>query len=485
MPTNTSSAPSTSAAATAARVARLAVVALPAALVCAGGCASPVDRDLADRRAHSLYADGAPPPRSTPPAAPAPEGAPDSGQDPGQDPDPFDATDLRACVQHGLARSAELRAAFEEWRALTERVDHVAALPDPRFTWGEFLEEVQTRTGPQERRLALSQAFPWPGKLEAEARVADRRAEAAWHRVDAARLRVARDVEVAFHEYAFLARELGITADLVELLRGLEPVVQSRVRAGAGQADLLRLQVEIGRLEDDLASLRRRRPATSARLADAMSVAEGAALLPLAPLAEPDPRRVDAAAAYARALERSPSLRELDEHLAADQEAEGLAGYRRKPGFAVGVDYIQTGDAVVPMTPGSGDDPILVSLSVSLPVWGASYSAAEREARHRVQAAAERIVAARSGLRAQVEEQAYRVEDAARRIELYRDSLIPRAREALDLTLAAYRTGGVSVLDLIDSERALLEFELSFWRACREQLQGEARLRALTGGDPR
>ncbi|MCB9915103.1 MAG: TolC family protein [Planctomycetes bacterium] len=129
---------------------------------------------------------------------------------------------------------------------------------------------MQTRTGPQERRVGLSQALPWPGTLAARRRVADERTDAAWQRAQAARLEVRRAVTAAYHEYAFLGRELALRAELLyELLRGLEPVVTSRVRTGARQEDLLRLQVELGRLEDELRSLERRRPALSARLAAA------------------------------------------------------------------------------------------------------------------------------------------------------------------------------------------------------------------------
>ncbi len=391
--------------------------------------------------------------------------------------------DLDRYVAFGLHSSARLRAAFETWRASTERVQLASTLPDPMLSFGEFIEGVQTRTGPQRRRFGLSQAFPWPGELDSRADVATRRAEAAWQGVEQVRLEVARRIEVAFHEYAYLARELEITDELLGLIRGLEPVVQGRIRAGAGQEDLLRLQVEIGRLEDDLGSIQRRRPVLSARLADAMNVPlESAAALPWPRLDVPEATDRRSDDLIAAALASSPRLRALEQELAAAQSAEELSGFRRRPDFSARIDYIQTGDASNSQTPGSGDDPLLVGLSLSLPVWTASYSAAEREAGHLVKAARARLDGARSTLHADVTEEAYRVDDAQRRIRLYQESLIPRARESLQLTAVSYRSGRSTVLDLLDSERALLEFELSLWRACAEYLVGEARLTELLGG---
>jgi len=392
----------------------------------------------------------------------------------------LDTTDLAACLAHGREHSTRLADAFAQWRAAAERPARVGALPEPRLSWTEFLEEIQTRTGPQERRLGISQAFPWPGTLGSRERVAERESDVLAHRVEAVRWAVERDIELAFHEYAFLGHERDITAELLALLKGLEPVVQSRVRAGAGQADLLRLQVEIGRLEDDLAALERRRPALSARLADALSL-RGRGVLPMPELVEPDAPELDVDALARRALARNPGLRAVGAQLEVHAAAETVAGKARWPSFSLGVDWFQTGGAVNPNTSGSGDDPVALTLTMTLPIWTSSYRAAEREARQRALAARARVETLESELRASIQAEASHIDDAARKIELFRETLIPRADEALRLTLAAYRTGGAALLDLIDSERALLEFELSLWRARRDLAQALARLRASTG----
>lgn len=444
-----------------------------AAMLILSGCATKYDARLVEQRTEQLYGAVRAPALDAPDAQPLPS---------------FEAlfkhADLELYLAFGLEHSARLRTAFEAWRATTERVEQASTLPDPRLSFGEFIEEVQTRTGPQQRRLGLSQAFPWPGKLDAKANLATRQAEGAWEQVEQVRLRAARRIEETFHEYAFLARELAITTELLGLMQGLEPVVQGRIRGGAGQEDLLRLQVEIGRLEDDVASITQRRPALSARLADAMNMPlrGGAEPLPLPELIAPPPSSRDTTALVEQALSSSPRLAVLERRLEAAQAAEELTKYKRRPEFAARVDYIDTGDALGGGTQGSGDDPLFVGISLSLPVWTSSYSAAEREARHSVRAARSRLEDARSTLNADINEEVYRVDDSQRRLQLYRESLIPRARESLQLTTVSYRAGSASVLDLLDSERALLEFELSYWRACREYLQGEARLTELLGG---
>ncbi|MEO2093258.1 MAG: TolC family protein [bacterium] len=397
----------------------------------------------------------------------------------------FTPADLDSYLSQGLEHHPLILAARADWQASHERAAQVTAWPEPKLRYSEFLESVETRTGPQERRFALSQAIPFPGRLSAAGRVQESSALAMKERVGVARLEIAQRIESAYYGYAFLAREIETVEGLLELMRGLEPVIQGRVRTGAGQEDLLRMQVEIGRLEDDLASHQHRRRALSARLAEAAHLPPTSGLLPLAVLEVPETLPVDSARLLTRALDESPALGELAARLQAAGQAEELASYNKKPGFSVSLDYIQTGDARSPSTLGSGEDPLAVGLSISLPVWTSSYAAAEREARQRARAARERLDAGRRVLEADLAEEIFRVDDAARRIVLFRDSLLPRARESFKLTLSSYRTARAGVLDLIDAERALFELELSMWRACRDYYQGRARLKALVGGNSR
>ncbi len=396
----------------------------------------------------------------------------------------FPGGDLTDMLRFALEHNPEMRAAHAHWSALAERIEQAETLPDPTVTFGEFLEELETRAGPQRRRLGLSQSFPWPGTLAARARVAERRAHAAWYALDAKRLAIVEDVTRAYHEYAFGGRELEIRRELLELLSGLEPLVQGRVRTGGPQAQLLRLQVEIGALEDVVASVDARLPVLAARLADALGVPSSAGLLDPPKLAVPSDIVVDLEALRARLHDRNPALHALDAEWSAARAAEELADLRGSPNFTVGVDYLDTGAAINPGTPDSGDDPLLLRVGMTIPIWRSSVAAGRREARLSSAAAHERVADAESRLATELAAAAFAVEDALRRVELYRGALVPRARSSLSLTAASYRAGTSTVVDLLDAERVVLEFELSSWRACRDAFVGAARLTTLTGGEP-
>ena len=65
---------------------------------------------------------------------------------------------------------------------------------------------------------------------------------------------------------------------------------------------------------------------------------------------------------------------------------------------------------------------------------------------------------------------------------LYRDDILPKARETLESTTASYRSGRAGMIDLIDARRTLLEFDLALERARADAFIAEARVHALVGG---
>lgn len=395
--------------------------------------------------------------------------------------DLFTDLDLEKCVDFAVRHHAGLHAARARWEAATAVVPQVSSLPDPMFSFTWFAEELQTRTGPQERRYGITQAVPWPGKRGLRGDVAQRDADAFAHDVATRRLLVIRDVTIAYHEYAFLGRSLLFQADSLQLLKQLEPIVQGRIRAGGSQADLLGLQVEIGKLDNDLASRRRVRQAMSARLAAAMNL-QTTRELPMPELTVPETWQTTAAEVRRRALTTSPTLHALQSRIAARRNQVELAGIARRPDFTFGIDYFETGNALNPSTPGSGDDPVSLRVGLNLPIFGDRYAGIDQQARALLRVATLEHDDFRARLFADIELELFNLQDSTRQMTLYRDNLLPRVREALRITQASYRAGTAVLLSVIDNERTLLAFDTAYWRAVRDHLLSTARLTALIGG---
>ncbi len=384
-------------------------------------------------------------------------------------------------VRYALYHNAEVEAAYQRWRAAAERLPQVRALPDPRVNFGFFLDEVETRTGPQHARVGVSQTFPWPGRLENREDAASRAAATAWRRFEAARLSVTERVVATIHDLAYLDGTISITAGNLELLRSFEEVVRARYRVGAGShPELIRVQVELGQLEDRLAQLRAMRPAYVAELNAAMNRSSGESVPTLHRL----PGRVAAVNAdeLAEMARRSnPVLLALDEQIEEQRLMTKVARQEGLPDLTVGLDYTFTGEAMNRSIAESGDDPIMLSFGINVPLWREKYDAGVREAlARRLAVAGERSDQA-NRVAAGIHRAWFEHTDADRRVRLYERSLVPKAEESLRASMAGLRAGQTSFLDLLDTERTLLEFAIAAERARADRGKALARLNTLVG----
>lgn len=433
------------------------------------GCGTPVDRALVASRTEQLFKPSVSLPMSS-----------SSRQETALPERPT----LQDYIRVGLARNQDLRSDYERWRAALEKIPQVTSLPDPMFSYGHFVEEIQTRTGPQENRFGLSQTFPWFGKLSLRGEVATLQAESLWWQVQGTRLRLVRNIKDAYFEYAYLAQAIRITDTNLQLLKRLEPVAQRKVAAGGGQEGLLRLQVEIGKVENDLEALRKLRPAVSARLNAAID-RQDRKPLPWPAAVKPQVTELSVEELLQTLLTRNPALESLRQQIRSAQSRKELADLDGWPDITLGADYLETGDAIMPGTRGSGDDPYGFRVMFNVPIWRDKYAAGVRQAERQEASSRAKLRDMHNQLQSDLELAFYKLDDAARQIRLYRDTLLPRAQQSFEVTEEAYRAGKSTLFDVIDTEQVLLAFQRSLWRATSNHEQSFAQIEALCGGEIR
>ncbi|MBD3220620.1 hypothetical protein GF314_05215 [bacterium] len=388
-----------------------------------------------------------------------------------------------ALLQEAARANPELQAAREAWLAAAAAADASGKLPDPRLSYGRFLAPVQTRVGPQQHQVGLSQTLPWFGSLGRQRDAAAAAIVAARAGIGAAWLDVRLRLTRALHEIHRIDRTLQIERENLELLEQFESVARARLRYNeAATADLLRLQVELGRAEDRVQAIGDRRAPAVARL-NALLGRPARAPFPQEPVLHDG--AVDSLALLEQRLAGGhPRLRALRAEAERQERLADVARDRGRPGLTLGVMHTFVEPRGVEGLAGDGDDATLATVSVNLPLWrgkiAAGVDAAQRrQARVR---ADERDL--RGQLQADLSAALYEFDDAGRRVALYRDTLLPKAEESLGATLDAYANGRSDFGELIDVERVLLEFQLSLLEARVDRADARARIASLAP-DPR
>ncbi|UCD94327.1 MAG: TolC family protein, partial [Candidatus Zixiibacteriota bacterium] len=324
-------------------------------------------------------------------------------------------------------------------------------------------------------------SFPWFGTLGNKKEIADEAAKAAYKKYQSQKLRLFYQVKAAYYDYYILSREIELTKDNMELLKYWESVARTRYKAGlTGHHNVIKAQVELGKLENRLTSLEEMKTPLASRLKAAVNLPDfsTAAVPDSIPQSDLAP---DKDALKKAALEGSPDLKEIEHVLRSKESAVRLAGKSYFPDFAVGVDYIEIGESTNPSVRNSGKDAWTVGVSINLPIWLGKNKAKVNEARARRLETEYHLTDAKNNLAALIDKVFYEYEDAAREVELYRGGLIAKAEQSLNATFMAYQVGETDFLNLIDSQRELLDLQLQLEYAMARNSIKLAELEMLIG----
>jgi outer membrane protein TolC len=392
---------------------------------------------------------------------------------------------LDQVVQQALARNPGLKAAHQRWQAAMARIPQAVALPDPRLTYTYYLEEVETRVGPQRQSLGLAQTFPWFGKRELRESRASRNAEAAWEELETERLRIVFEVASAVCELVYTDRAAAIARENFDLLENLEAVVRQAYRTGQDLTPLSRVQLEMGRVEERLETLIDTRDAVLARVNASLNRRPDEPLLfdGLLPYRDRDPGTAETLALLVP--ERNPSLRRVRRLTDGDRDGVRLARLNRFPDVTLGLTAVDTREARMPGVSDSGKDPLMLSVSLNLPIWGGPRRAELEEAAAVLGARQMELEDSLARLQARVEQVRVRLRTAVRKVDLYTNSLLPKAEEGLRIAQQAYESGRSEFLNVIEAQRLLLEFALARERAVADLGIAWAELDMLAAQDHR
>lgn len=399
----------------------------------------------------------------------------------GQQSDPNNPVRLQDYLRYAALHNAGLKAAFEQWKAAMEQIPQAKSLPDPKFTYGYFIEEVETRIGPQRQKFGIMQVFPWFGKIEARTDAAAANAKAARKQYEATKLKLFFDVKDAFYEYVYLARAVEIARENLELIKHFEEVARAKyMAAAAGHPDVIRAQIELARLEDQLKALEDLRGPIVARLNAVLNRRN------FGELAWPRKAKFQAEKVSRRHIiellkAQNPELAALDFEVEAAKHRVELAKKNFWPDVGVGLDWIQTDGARGAGVSDSGKDPIILMFTMNLPIWQDNYTAAEMQAKANVRKKTQQKMQVENTIIARAEQALYDFEDSNRKVKLFGDILIPKAEELLGASETAYKAGTIDFLSLINAQQKLLEFQLRHERAVTDNQQKLAKLQMLAG----
>ena len=407
--------------------------------------------------------------------APAVEAVPPNAPDLGG-PQP-----VEVYISYALSQNPDIEAARKRVDAAAYRVPQAASLRDPMFGVTAFPEPVETAAGQQEVALTASQQVPWLGKLGTRAAAAEADTDVARAQLAATELEVIEQVKRTYYELYFIQRAIRITEGNRKLLLDFVRIADSKYRTGkASQQDLLRAQVEVSSLDSRLIRLRQQLQSSQAKLARLLHVSPDT---PVRALERPPQERIpqDLQRLYQQAIAGRPELHAQLAAVERDRRNVDLARLEYYPDLTAGVTWIGTSAAgLSPVA--NGEDPVLLGFSVNVPIYRERLDAGVREAESRVVSSTRQYDSLRDRTAESVKDLYAQATSQYDLVKLFRDDIIPKSEQTLEVSRAAYQVGDVDFLQLIDNWEQLLRFRIAYHRLESQLQQTLATLEKVVGG---
>ncbi|MFN0087153.1 MAG: TolC family protein [Blastocatellia bacterium] len=386
-------------------------------------------------------------------------------------------TDL---IAEALEQNPEIRAMQRSFDMMRARVPQAKALPDPMLGYGYMGNavplppfDIQKGDPSSSRTLSFTQELPFPGKLAIKGKMAIVAAEGEWWSYEQVRLNIVAEVKDAYYDLCYIHQAIETITKNKELLEMFAKIAEASYSVGKGiQQDVLKAQVEVSKLIDQLIVLEQRQQTTEARL-NSLLFRE-----PETPIGRPEeirPRDFAHTLASLReaALTNYPILKAQRRRIDREQYGVELAQKEFYPDFNVGFTYFNR--------PGMPEMySVNVGAKIPLYFW--------RKQRPALAEAAARTAMEKQRLENTTTLLLFRVRDrylaavtAQRLLKLYGTTIIPQSSLSLESAISGYEVGKVDFLTLLDNLVTLLNYELNYYEQLSNREKAIAALEPFVG----
>lgn len=381
-------------------------------------------------------------------------------------------------VTQALRDNASIKAARAKWEMMKARVPQAAAWEDLRVGVDSFVERSVSipANSFMNQTAMLEQEVPISGKNRSRARAATAEAGAAFEGLRRMELDVSSRVRIAYARLANGYAQLEVNRRNDDLLGQFVQVSRSRYETGAAtQADLLIAQTDAAKLLETRADIGR-------QISEAQSALNVLLNRPAqAPIGQPGPlvftpRALSLENLQAIAIASRPELQRAESQVDAAKFRVELANRQWFPDPALNVKAQRYNEAAQAISE--------VDVGISFPIpWlnGKKYSAGALEARKDLENARQEFDAARVEALGLVRDQVKRIETSAQQYELYRDKILPVARQTVEASRSAYEASTGGFLELITTRRTLQDVESAALNHLADHEAAIAELDAIIG----
>lgn len=324
--------------------------------------------------------------------------------------------------------------------------------------------------------LSLQQSFVSKEKRDQRAKVAGDDADVAASDLESLRQEVSVEVRKACADLMRNGDEMKLHDRQASLLKEAVAAALAEYTTGkTAQADVLRAQLALTRLNEHLIELEEERDNARARL-NALLGRNPEEVIEIAgtyasPAEPPSTEQLERTA-----IANRPELASLRKQIATSRDQGQLTRLASKPDFTAGLGYML-------MPAGSTfRNAYMAELTMNLPSLNRGRHEGEaKQADAATDVSQAELEARTSAVFLEIRQAQIEVLAAEKRIKLYRDTLLPQAEATFNASAAAYKNNRGEFVSLIDSQTLLLDIQAAYFKALADTDAGIAQLQRAIG----
>jgi cobalt-zinc-cadmium efflux system outer membrane protein len=402
---------------------------------------------------------------------------------PAAEPGTLEATHISGppLLREILKNNPSIEAARQDWQAAVQNPEVVASMPDPMVSYGYYFVNVETRIGPLNQRIALSQKIPFPGKLGTAKRQAQEQAEIAYWRYRASIRDTLAQAKTFLAELARVDGSIVVLREQENLLRKTADSAEGLFKANqVGLPDVIRATVAAEDILTRISALEATRTATVAKL-NALRRESGAPLSIPSRVHPRIPALPSLEAAMKLSVMANQELKAAGNAVARDEFAVKAARLEYYPDVTLGLDYTQAGENRMASSTERGRDPIMGTVTVNVPIWWDKLGAQKRAAEARREASIARRIQLTLDTTAMVRG-AYAIAKSAKEQRVrFAEEIVPNAQSAYESVTSKYTAGTSTLTDVLDIQRAYNDAALGLVERTAAYLKAVAELERAVG----
>ena len=387
---------------------------------------------------------------------------------------------LSDAVKAALENNSAIKTARAKWESARQRIPQAAAWEDPKLTVNSLLGRFVdiSRNGFTDQMVTVEQMIPLTGKNRSKERIAAAEAVASFEDFRRQQLDVISKTKASYFRLANIYLLLDLNDQEEAALSQTLDASKAKFEVGTqSQADYLTADVERQKIIETRRDLEQKLSDEQTKLKVLMNRDPFSSLgRPVS--SEALPPDLSTERLRRLTLANRPEVRQAQSMVIGASAKVELAKreWIPDPSVSLQAQHYNAGRQAI--------SEINAGVSIGLPWFNSKkYRAGEREAQSNLLAAQQGLEGAQTEAIGMLRDQLQKIETMHHHIELYRDQLLPRARQTVSSYQADYETDKATLIQVLTSDNNLRELETMYNQDLTDYRVAIAELESLIGTD--